>query len=101
LCQVKEVVERQHQRKKKDGWEREKENMKLAGCSPGEGRGSEVDLAVPKKNVGQLLAELDGCQGGGSGAIREPSSGHDCRGLYRQIWQGNKHIIRDGGDAEA
>jgi len=57
LCQVKEVVECRHQRKKKDCWEREKEKTALGGDCPGEGRASEVELAVQEKNVGRLRAE--------------------------------------------
>ena len=52
LCQVKEVVERRHQKMKKDGREREKEKTELGGGCPGEGRAAEVDPAVQEKDVG-------------------------------------------------
>ena len=52
LCQIEAVVERHHQREKKDGWEREEEKTELGGGCQGEGRAPEVDSAVQEKNVG-------------------------------------------------
>jgi len=57
LWQVKEEVERQHQRQKKDIRERGKEEMEHGGGCPGEGRAPEVILAVTEQNVGRLLAD--------------------------------------------
>jgi len=51
------MVERRHQRKKKDGCEREKVKTALGGCCPCVGRASEVDPAVQEKNVRRLPAE--------------------------------------------
>ena len=51
------MVDRRHQRKKKDGREREKEKTALGGGFPGEGIASEVDPAVQEQNVAQLPAE--------------------------------------------
>ena len=51
LCQIEEVVERRHQGKKKDGWEREEEITELGGGCLRIGRAPEVDLAVPEMNV--------------------------------------------------
>jgi hypothetical protein len=57
LCQVKELVERQHQRKKKVGSGREKVKTELGGGYPGEGRAPAVDLAVQAHNVERLLTK--------------------------------------------
>ena len=100
LCQVKEVVEHQYQRKKIDGWEREKGKTELGGSWVGKGRAPEVDQAVQEKDVRRLPAEPQGSRGVESGAIREPPSGHDRGALNRQTWQASKHIIGEGGNAE-
>jgi len=72
LCQVKEVVERRHQRKKKDGREKEKETSELRGGCLGESRAAEFDPAVQEKDVGRLPAQPQGSRGEESSAIREP-----------------------------
>jgi len=54
LFQVKGVVERRHQRKKKDSWERENEKTALRGGDPAECRALEVNSAVQEKNESRL-----------------------------------------------
>jgi len=50
LCQIQEVVECRHQRKKKSGPKREKA-MELGGGRQGESKAPEVDSAIEGKNV--------------------------------------------------
>jgi len=51
LRQIKEVVERRHQRKEKSGRKGEKEKAEFGGGFQGEGRAPEVDSAVQEANV--------------------------------------------------
>jgi len=57
LCQVKEVVERRYQTKKKVGREWEKEKTPPRGGYRGECRASEVDPAVQENHVRRLPAQ--------------------------------------------
>jgi hypothetical protein len=50
LRQIKEVVERRHQRKKKSGRKRKKET-ELGGGRQGESKAPEVDSAIQEQNV--------------------------------------------------
>jgi hypothetical protein len=57
LGEIKDVVERRHQRTKKDGREREKEKTELGPGCPGTGRDPEVDPAVQERYVERLLVQ--------------------------------------------
>jgi len=100
FCQITEVVQRQHQIKKTEGREREKEKTELGGDCLGECRAASVDQAVKERNVEPLLDKPYGSGGVESGRIRKSSGGHDRGCLNRQIRQGSKHIIGKAGDDE-
>jgi len=76
LCQIRETMQRRHQREKKDGSEGEKEKTALGGGCPGDGRASEVNLAVQDRNVKRLLEKPEGSLVMESGMICETSGGH-------------------------
>ena len=62
LCQIKQVVERRHQKTKKDGRASEKENMEFPGGFPGEGRSLEVDPRYKRAMRSHYLHNLKGAE---------------------------------------
>jgi hypothetical protein len=78
-----------------------REKMALGGGCQGEGRAPEVNKLVQEKDVAQLPLEHQGSRSVESGAIYKLPSGHDRGGLTIERWKPSKHLIGEGGDAEA
>jgi len=95
-CQIKEMVERRHQRKKKDGKEREKEKTALGEGCPGEGRAPEVDPAVQERNVERLLENLRGAEVWRAARFANPQAGMTVEALTdREGKQANTSLEKE------